>query len=47
MECWNDGILGSKSGKTHFYKKNSFKPILAKFHHSTIPIGAKPLSSND
>jgi hypothetical protein len=53
---WNAGILGLKAETNHFNcKKNlSFNFVQGKlthhsitpsFHYSTIPIGAKPLSS--
>jgi hypothetical protein len=43
MEYWKNGIMGHKMEKVIFGKyKIPLNPI---FHHSIIPIGAKPLSS--
>jgi hypothetical protein len=39
MEYW---VI--KVEKTIINRQNSFKPITPPFHHSTIPIGAKPLT---
>jgi len=39
MEYW---VI--KIEKTILNGQNSFKPIIPPFHHSTIPIGAKPLT---
>jgi hypothetical protein len=41
MECWNNGILGFKAGKS-FYKKcqKTFEPIIPSFQNSNIPSGA-------
>jgi len=56
MECWDDGIMGSKSGKSHINGFSSSLParasqwqagrfIIPVLHYADIPIGAKPLSS--
>jgi len=48
MEEWETGMLEyceKEREITHLNCNNSFKPILPLFHHSIIPIGAKPLNS--